>query len=115
METMAVLLSQSGFSPKAMIHATSSKTPLCLVHLPGGQPVLPPQPEDLEVPINDVTAWCNPALLGPRGVLGPGLEVRREIMMNSGHNGITGDSDVRARVGLWFNGERFTGFKGHQA
>ncbi|RXK35444.1 hypothetical protein M231_07299 [Tremella mesenterica] len=37
--TMAILLSQSGFTPAAMQHAIRSGAPMMLVHLPGGQPI----------------------------------------------------------------------------
>ncbi|WRT69640.1 uncharacterized protein IL334_006629 [Kwoniella shivajii] len=38
-DNMAILISQSGFTKSTMIQASSSNTPLMLVHLPGGQPM----------------------------------------------------------------------------
>lgn len=107
---MAVLLSQSGFSPKAMIHTTRSSTPLLLVHLPGGQPALPPDrtvEEEREVEVEGAV-W-NSALGGPNGILSGVLELRREILDSSGRDSVTGDAIVKSRVGLWHNGERFKG------
>ncbi|WWD20241.1 hypothetical protein CI109_104717 [Kwoniella shandongensis] len=46
-QAISLLVSQSGFSKGAMIHATKSKTPLMLVHLPGGQPFGSLTPERL--------------------------------------------------------------------
>lgn len=109
-DSIAVLLSQSGFSAKAMIHATRSSTPLLLVHLPGGQPVLPPDKsvdEDSEIEV-DGAVW-NSALGGPSGVLAGIFELRREILESSGQDAVTGDAEVKSRVGLWYNGERFKG------
>jgi len=107
-DALAILLSQSGFSPKAMIHATRSSTPLLLVHLPGGQ--LPTSPvEEQGEGIEVEGAIWNTALGGPTGLLGGGMELRREILDHSGVDTITGDSKVRARVGIWYNGKRFTG------
>lgn len=103
---LAVLLSQSGFSPKAMIHATRSSTPLLLVHLPGGRPEQDQEQGEVEV---EGAVW-NAAAGGPQGLLGGVLELRREILDESGRDGITGDMRVRSRVGLWCNGKRFTGF-----
>jgi hypothetical protein len=107
-DALAILLSQSGFSPKAMIHATRSSTPLLLVHLPGGR--LPSSPIEEEGGGIEVEgAIWNSALGGPTGLLGGGMELRREILDHSGVDGITGDSKVKARVGIWYNGKRFTG------
>jgi len=107
-DALAILLSQSGFSPKAMIHATRSSTPLLLVHLPGGQ--VPSALDDEEGNGIEVEgAIWNSALGGPTGLLGGGMELRREILDHSGVDAITGDSRVRARVGIWYNGKRFTG------
>jgi hypothetical protein len=107
-DALAILLSQSGFSPKAMIHATRSSTPLLLVHLPGGQVPTSPIDEEGEGIEVEGAIW-NSALGGPTGLLGGGMELRREILDHSGVDGITGDSKVKARVGIWYNGKRFTG------
>ncbi|OCF43817.1 hypothetical protein I317_02259 [Kwoniella heveanensis CBS 569] len=48
--TVALLISQSGFSKSTMTQATSSGTPLMLIHLPGGkfEPASAPAPETNE-------------------------------------------------------------------
>jgi hypothetical protein len=115
-DALAILLSQSGFSPKAMIHATRSSTPLLLVHLPGGMVGEESESEPGGVhggePIHVEGAVWNTALGGPKGLLGGEMELRREILDSSGRDGITGDARVKARVGLWYNGKRFRGLEG---
>jgi hypothetical protein len=115
-DALAILLSQSGFSPKAMIHATRSSTPLLLVHLPGGMVGEEPASEPGGVhggePIHVEGSVWNTALGGPKGLLGGEMELRREILDSSGRDGITGDARVKARVGLWYNGQRFRGLDG---
>jgi hypothetical protein len=117
-DLIAVLLSQSGFSRNAMTHAARSGTPLMLVHLPGGQPVMR-QPvsdaDDLEESSEKEEgemlvegAWWNSALAGKEGVLGGRMELRREILVGSGRNQVTKEPEVKARVGVWFDGRRFT-------
>lgn len=110
-----------------MIHATRSSTPLLLIHLPGGHPSIPISPssnqdQGLDQDPNQDTrlggeidvegAIWNQALGGPGGVLGGIMELRREIMNTSGRDSVTGDINVKSRVGLWYNGRRFTGYRG---
>ena len=65
---MALVSSQSGFSPKAMIHASRSTTPIMLLHLPGGQP---------DETMNDEvrSLWWNGALV--TGLLGDAYQIRQ--------------------------------------
>ncbi|KAK4689443.1 hypothetical protein P7C73_g652, partial [Tremellales sp. Uapishka_1] len=93
---MAVLVSQSGFSTAAMVHASKSTTPLLLVHLPGGQPS---DDEDLDKDMVVDGAWWNLAL--SMDVLGGAMELKREMVLES--------EEVKARVGLWHLGHRFQG------
>jgi hypothetical protein len=111
-EIIAILLSQSGFSKNAMLHASKSHTPLMLVHLPGGQALHSPsedgatrteETEEAEVG----GAWWNAAMAGPAGVLGGKMELRREILEGSGVDAVTGDAKVRARYRLYHGGQRF--------
>lgn len=98
-----------------MIHATRSSTPLLLVHLPGGQIKIPSDSRLNEVDEEEGIgaevegAIWNSALGGSNGLLGGEMELRREILESSGRDLITGDSKVKARVGVWYNGKRFTG------
>ncbi|GFZ52353.1 hypothetical protein JCM24511_10126 [Saitozyma sp. JCM 24511] len=131
LDTIAVLLSQSGFSRNAMTHASRSSTPFLLVHLPGGQPYPLPSSTsaDLESETETETdprteaggpergaeddmlvegAWWNAALAGPQGVLGGKMELKREILLGSGRHPTTGEPEVKARVGGWYDGKRFS-------
>lgn len=90
-----------------MIHATRSSTPLLLVHLPGGQHSTELEPDTGEIAVEG--AIWNTALGGPSGLLGGEMELRREILDESGRDEVTGDAKVFSRVGLWFNGKRFNG------
>jgi hypothetical protein len=92
-----------------MIHATRSSTPLLLVHLPGGQVDDGQGDSGKEGGIVVDGAIWNSALGGPSGLLGGEMELRREILDSSGRDGVTGDARVVSRVGLWYNGKRFTG------
>jgi len=91
-----------------MIHATRSSTPLLLVHLPGGG-LSSDQGEEADGEIYVEGAMWNTALGGPKGLLGGGMELRREILDSSGRDGVTGDARVLARMGVWYNGKRFRG------
>lgn len=102
-EIIAVLLSQSGFSKNAMLHAFKSNTPLMLAHLPGGQ-VLDHMSETAGIDI--LGLWWNAALSGPGGVLGGNLELRREILEGSGIDPITGDMVIKARYGIYRDSRR---------
>lgn len=111
-DIIAILLSQSGFSKNAMLHASKSHTPLMLVHLPGGQALHPTgddrsrrKEEEIEGEVGGV--WWNAAMSGPVGVLGGKMELRREILDGSGVNAVTGDARVRARYRLYHSGKRF--------
>lgn len=67
--------------------------------------------EDGEMDVEGAV-W-NSAAGGPKGVLRGVLDLRREILESSGRDDVTGDVKVRSRVGLWYNGRRFTGIDGH--
>jgi hypothetical protein len=131
LDTIAILLSQSGFSRNAMTHASRSSTPFLLVHLPGGQPFplasstsadLESESETESDPRTEEAgpergaeddmlvegAWWNAALAGPQGVLGGKMELKREILVGSGRHPMTGEPEVKARVGLWYDGKRFS-------
>lgn len=99
---VAVLLSQSAFTPNAMTHATRSTTPLLLVHLPGGRPTATVKPEEEEEILVGGAFW-NAALA--KGVLAGDLELRREILSNSGRHKVTGEAEVKTRVRLWHGGK----------
>jgi len=92
-----------------MIHATRSSTPLLLVHLPGGQVSSETEPDGQGRGIEVEGAIWNSALGGPNGLLGGEMDLRREILEHSGVDRITGDTKVVSRVGVWYNGKRFTG------
>lgn len=149
-ETMAVILSQSGFSSAAMQQASRSYTPLLLVHLPGGQPSNDDPDGEIDtdsdsesdygsesetsqvlrrLPLLNTTssfesekgrrkdailvegAWWNSALSSRTGILGGEMELRREIMVGDEHssftNEVTGDVHIKARLGIWYLGQRF--------
>jgi hypothetical protein len=75
-DVIGVLSSQSPFSPKTMLHATGSRTPLLLLHLPGGQPT------NIVTDDRDIRAkslWWNQAVSGHRGLLKGAYELRSEI------------------------------------
>ncbi|KAK8849614.1 hypothetical protein IAR55_004949 [Kwoniella newhampshirensis] len=106
-DSIALLISQSGFSKNAMLHATKSNTPLMLVHLPGGQPFddltltstaksesrprTSDEDEDDEIEAESI--WWNKAL--SEGVLRNKVDIRREVLPSGG-----------VRVGLWTEGGR---------
>ncbi|EIW71554.1 hypothetical protein TREMEDRAFT_27243 [Tremella mesenterica DSM 1558] len=120
--TMAILLSQSGFTPAAMQHAIRSGAPMMLVHLPGGQPIsLTPHlttSDDREIKLSNSSpspagtkgAWWNPALGGKGGLLGGKMELRREILTTSGVNTLTGEAKIRTRLGVYHLGNRLNLF-----
>ncbi|WVN86932.1 uncharacterized protein L203_102107 [Cryptococcus depauperatus CBS 7841] len=106
---IAILISQSGFTRNAMLHATQSNTPLMLLHLPGGQPEDASQPSastkgDRNLPAaneyHDMTtaesAWWNRAL--SHKVLNGKIELRREML--------AGKDGMMTSVGLWMDGKR---------
>ncbi|ODN78479.1 hypothetical protein L202_04113 [Cryptococcus amylolentus CBS 6039] len=102
--TVALFLSQTGFTKNAMINASQSRTPMMLLHLPGGQyvdaPPLSSSPgsdSDIEASIKVESVWWNRAL--SHGVLGGRLELRREMVTN-------GRGVVGTNVGLWMDGAR---------
>jgi hypothetical protein len=121
-KTLAVLLSQSGFSPSSMLHASKSGAPLMLVHLEGGHP----HEAEADVherglsPENDAGGraaqqydglvrgvWCNPALIGRTGLLRGLLELRRDLVPGlSGVDAVTGETRAAARYGFWYGGRR---------
>ncbi|WVQ75140.1 hypothetical protein IAR50_004749 [Cryptococcus sp. DSM 104548] len=102
--TVAIFLSQTGFTKNAMIHASQSRAPMMLFHLPGGQYVdasplssSPESNQNTESPIKVESAWWNRAL--SHGVLGGRMDLRREMLTNGG--GVAGTN-----VGLWMDGAR---------
>ena len=111
-DSVAVLLSQSGFSQLAMIRAWRSPSPIMLVHLPGGRPGQSPLEGGTAVDGADGAdgemrvegAWWNPALAGPRGLFGGHLELRREILDSSGRDSQTGEAEVKTRYRVWHKG-----------
>ncbi len=123
-ESIAILLSQSGFSEKAMVRAWRSPSPMMLVHLPGGRPSsssTSTSTSSLDSDANEGTAgmdgeimvegaWWNPSLGGPRGLLGGHLELRREILDSSGANPVTGEVEVKAQYRVWYDGKRMLRF-----
>ncbi|KAL1406587.1 hypothetical protein Q8F55_008293 [Vanrija albida] len=91
---LAVLLSQSGFTPAAMAHAQRTPKPMLLVHLPGGRV------GEVEGEVEVAGAWWNApfaAVLAPLGV-----EIRREVAVRPG--------GVAAGVGVWYDGRRMERF-----
>ncbi|OXG32771.1 hypothetical protein C359_02848 [Cryptococcus neoformans Bt120] len=103
---IAILISQSGFTKNAMLHATQSRIPLMLLHLPGGQPtgldLISSSPESDGGPFADQerikveSAWWNRSL--SHGILGGRMELRREVLVTS--------DGLGASTGLWMDGKR---------
>jgi len=86
---------------------------MILVHLPGGRPdqaqaheIRKPPGENEGAGADDMkveAAWANPSLVGPRGLFGGFIEVRKEILDSSGK---TGTADVKTQYRAWYKGKR---------
>ncbi|ADV22405.1 hypothetical protein I315_00748 [Cryptococcus gattii Ru294] len=103
---IAILISQSGFTKNAMQHATQSRIPLMLLHLPGGQPTAltlmssSPESDTGTFPnqerIKVESAWWNRSL--SHGILGGKMELRREVLVTS--------DGLGASTALWMDGKK---------
>jgi len=91
---VAILVSQSEFTPNCFEVAQASPLPLLLVHLPAtsgaGSAALG-------------TVFGNPALVSARGVLGGDLEIRWEH--GTGAGALDAGSGGDGRPGLWWQGQ----------
>lgn len=87
---VALLCSRSGFSPAAVIEANRSRIPTLLLHIPFDyeaelmsrhQPITHAVDHELldSLPRTLRGAFWNAAMMGTRGVLGAGWEVRKEF------------------------------------
>ncbi|GHJ88868.1 hypothetical protein NliqN6_5270 [Naganishia liquefaciens] len=87
---VALLCSRSGFSPAAVIEANRSRIPTLLLHIPFDyeaqlisrhQPIMHAVDHELldSLPRRLRGAFWNAALMGTRGVLGNGWEIRKEF------------------------------------
>ena len=94
---VALLLSESAFTPSTLLRAQSSPIPFFLLHLP---PVVPESKldnqEDNSLSQGSVgAAFWNPALGGQKGILGGQIESRWERAIGGG-----------GRPGLWWQGKK---------
>ncbi|KAJ9103260.1 hypothetical protein QFC21_002683 [Naganishia friedmannii] len=90
---VALLCSSSGFSPAAVVEANRSRTPMLLLHIPFDyQEILLSTPDPMtsavdhelleRMPTTVQGAFWNAALMGSRGLLGDGWELRKEFSQN---------------------------------
>ena len=102
--SIAILISQSGFSREAVSRALTSPAPMMLVHLPGGRSIPMPAldgegPEGKGMKVNGCL-W-NTALSGDKGLFSDDLALRREIL-----GGESGDDKVTEQWRVWYRGTR---------
>jgi hypothetical protein len=105
---VALLCSSSGFSPAAVVEANRSRTPMLLLHIPFDyQEMLLSTPDPItnavdhelleNMPTTLQGAFCNAALMGNRGLLGNGWELRKEFSQDV--------LDPRFRIAMHLHGQ----------
>lgn len=94
---VALLLSESSFTPSTLLRAHSSPVPFFLLHLPPVDVELESDSQDDADPSQGHigAAFWNPALGGQRGILGGQIEARWERAVGRG-----------GRPGLWWQGKK---------
>jgi hypothetical protein len=92
---VALLISQSHFTPSTILRAQSSPVPFLLLHIP---PLPSPEEEGPEETGIGMAIW-NPALGGDKGLLGGQIEVRWE-------RSVSGGGANAGRPALWWEGRR---------
>ncbi|KAJ9119088.1 hypothetical protein QFC22_003579 [Naganishia vaughanmartiniae] len=106
---VALLCSSSGFSPAAVVEANRSRTPMLLLHIPFDyQEMLLSTPDPItnavdhelleKMPMTLQGAFWNAALMGSRGLLRDGWELRKEFSQS-----VTGS---RFRIAMHLHGQR---------
>lgn len=107
---VALLISESPFTKSTLLRAHSSPLPLFLLHLPPPSECEPAKIQGSDSNPGSTTsvgsgisrgtnigsAFWNPALAGPRGVLGGEMEMRWERSLNGQHS----------RPGIWWRNQR---------
>lgn len=105
---VALLCSSSGFSPAAVVEANRSRTPMLLLHIPFDyEEMLLSTPDPItnavdhelleNMPTTLQGASCNAALMGNRGLLGNGWELRKEFSQDV--------LDPRFRIAMHLHGQ----------